>query len=66
MNEIGWKSDKMEEILEFMKCKLKYEYISDLRNPNKLYEITSELLKVEKEYSKDEITYLLKYITSDF
>lgn len=56
----------MEEILEFMKCKLKYEYISDLRNPNKLYEITSELLKVEKEYSKDEITYLLKYITSDF
>lgn len=59
-------SDKMEEILEFMKCKLKCEYISDLRNPNKLYEITSELLKIEKEYSKDEITYLLKYITSDF
>lgn len=56
----------MEEILEFMKCKLKCEYISDLRNPNKLYEITSELLKIEKEYSKDEITYLLKYITSDF
>ena len=59
-------SDKMEEILEFMKHKLECEYISELRNPNKLYEITSELLKIEKEYSKDEITYLLKYITSDF
>lgn len=59
-------SDAMEKILEFMKCKIKCEYISDLRNPNKLYEIINEVLQVEKEYSKDEITYLLKYVTSSF
>lgn len=56
----------MEKILEFMKCQLKCEYISDLRSPNKLYEIIDEVSKVEKEYSKDEITYLFKYVTSDF
>ena len=59
-------SDVMEKILEFMKCQLKCEYISDLRSPNKLYEIIDEVSKVEKEYSKDEITYLFKYVTSDF
>lgn len=59
-------SDTMEKILEVMKLKLEYEYISDLRDTNNLYEIINELLKVEKQYSKDEITYLLKYVTSSF
>lgn len=54
----------METILEFMKYKLKCDYISDLRNVNKVHNIVEEVLKLENQFSMEEIVYLLRYINS--